>query len=84
MFDRFWRFLLRRWQRAETIYKLHKLDDRLLADIGISRDQIADAVTARELEQDHADQHIGDLRPRERADAGRGRYRHGLGPDLAR
>lgn len=83
MFDSFWRYLIRRWRRAETIYKLQMLDDRLLIDIGTSRDQIADAVTALELEQDNADQLIRNLRTCQPAHPGRRRHRHSLGTDLA-
>ncbi|WP_193337550.1 DUF1127 domain-containing protein [Devosia beringensis] len=83
MLDAFWHFLVRRWQRANTIYQLRRLDDHLLVDIGTPRDAIIDVVKAIELELDHADQHPGNLRACEPADAGRGRHRHGLGAGLA-
>lgn len=35
------RRLIQWWQRRVTIYRLEALDDRLLADLGTSREQIA-------------------------------------------
>jgi|GEM_PF-1958745 len=47
----FWRFLVRRWQRADTIRRLQWLDDHLLTDIGTTRDAIPDFIIGLELEQ---------------------------------
>ena len=43
---RFWRSLLKAWLRRRAINDLARLDNRLLRDIGLDRDQIPDAVDA--------------------------------------
>jgi uncharacterized protein YjiS (DUF1127 family) len=63
---------LRRWRlRASLIADLHRLDDNLLHDIGLRRDQIEAFVDAM-MRQDRARGEAGSLRPRARhAAAGR-------------
>ena len=36
--------IVKRWQRNQVIARMHKLDDRRLADIGITRGEITQAV----------------------------------------
>lgn len=41
MFEPLTRKFVKRWERLVTVHKLQSLDDRLLADLGINRQDIA-------------------------------------------
>ncbi len=42
-----WKLLKRRWATEGTLVQLQRLDDRLLADMGLPRDDLRDRVQGR-------------------------------------
>ncbi len=42
--SRLWRWVSESWQRRATLAELARLDDRMLSDIGIARDQLGVAL----------------------------------------